>query len=162
MKHITLILLSILIVGVIIFSFKGCEQTPIDNSRFDKVDSLERVAAHLRQSNERLRQKYTERLAEQQEVRETIRTKYITLYDTLRCLPEIYVDSIFIVQDSVNAAANELLTVKDSLIDILEQTNVIKDTIIISQKSEIKRQKKGKLKAFIGGVGVGALVRSLF
>jgi hypothetical protein len=80
----------------------------------------------------------------------------------LRCLPEIYVDSIFIVQDSVNAAAKELLTVKDIIIDNLEQSNNIKDTIIIEQQSEIKRQKKGKLKAFIGGVGVGAIVRSLF
>jgi hypothetical protein len=34
--------------------------------------------------------------------------------------------------------------------------------VILQQQSEIKRQKKGKLKAFIGGVGVGALVRSLF
>jgi hypothetical protein len=162
MKHLTLILLSIAIAGLIIFSFKSCETTPIDNSRFDKVDSLKNELSYLKKSNERLKQKYTERLGDLQEVREVVKNKYITLYDTLRCLPEIYVDSIFIVQDSVNAAANELLTVKDSTIDNLEQSGAIKDTIIIEQKQEIKRQKKGKLKAFFGGVGVGALVRGLF
>ena len=162
MKHLTLILLSILIAGLIIFSFKSCEQTPIDNSRFDTIDSLNKELAILKAFNDTLELKYSNRLNEQQEVRETIKTKYITIHDTLRCLPEIYVDSIFIVQDSVNAAAKELLTVKDIIIDNLEQSNNIKDTIIIEQQSEIKRQKKGKLKAFIGGVGVGAIVRSLF
>jgi len=162
MKRIDFIVLSTLLAIAIFFSFKSCEQTPIDNSRFDKVDSLKTELSYLKKSNERLKQKYTERLGDLQEVREVVKNKYITLYDTLRCLPEIYVDSIFIVQDSVNAAANELLTVKDSMIDNLEQSGAIKDTIIIEQKQEIKRQKKGKLKAFIGGVGVGALVRSLF
>jgi hypothetical protein len=118
MKHLTLILIAILIAGLIIFSFKSCEQTPIDNSRFDKVDSLKTELGYLKKSNERLKQKYTERLGDLQEVREVVKNKYITLYDTLRCLPEIYVDSIFIVQDSVNAAANELLTVKDSMIGL--------------------------------------------
>jgi hypothetical protein len=162
MKHIYLILLSILIAGLIIFSFKSCEQTPIDNSRFDTIDSLNKELAILKAFNDTLELKYSNRLNEQQEVRELVKTKYITIHDTLRCLPEIYVDSIFIVQDSVNAAANELLTVKDSMIDNLEQSGALKDTIIIEQKQEIKRQKRGKLKAFIGGVGVGALVRSLF
>jgi hypothetical protein len=162
MKHIYLIILSITIAGLIIFSFKGCEQTPIDNSRFDTIDSLNKELAILKAFNDTLEVKYSNRLNEQQEVRELVKTKYITIHDTLRCLPEIYVDSIFIVQDSVNAAANELLTVKDSMIDNLEQSGALKDTIIIEQKQEIKRQKRGKLKAFIGGVGVGALVRSLF
>jgi len=34
MKHLTLILISILIAGTIIFSFKSCEKTPIDNTNF--------------------------------------------------------------------------------------------------------------------------------
>jgi hypothetical protein len=162
MKHLTLILLSILIAGLIIFSFKGCDQTYDENVHFKRIDSLNKELAILKAFNDTLEEKYSNRLNEQQEVRETIKTKYITLYDTLRCLPEIYVDSIFIIQDSVNAAAKELLTVKDVIIDNLEQSNNIKDTIINSQQQEIKRQKRGKLKAFLGGVGVGALVRSLF
>jgi hypothetical protein len=162
MKHIYLILLSILIAGIIIFSFKSCEQTPIDNSRFDTIDSLNKELAILKAFNDTLEVKYSNRLNEYKEVKETIKMKYITLHDTLRCLPEIYVDSIFVIQDSVNAAAQELLTVKDIIIENLDQQNATKDTIIISQQQEIKRQKRGKLKAFIGGVGVGALVRSLF
>jgi hypothetical protein len=162
MKHLTLILLSILIAGLIIFSFKSCEQTYDDNVHFQRIDSLSKELAILKAFNDTLELKYSNRLNEQQELRETIKTKYITLYDTLRCLPEIYVDSIFVIQDSVNSAAKELLTVKDIIIDNLDQSGALKDTIIISQQQEIKRQKRGKLKAFIGGVGVGALVRSLF
>ena len=74
----------------------------------------------------------------------------------------VHVDSLVMTYESLILDADTIIKVQSIQIDNLEQQNTVKDTIIVQQQSEIKRQKKGKIKAFLGGVGVGALVRSLF
>jgi hypothetical protein len=74
----------------------------------------------------------------------------------------VHVDSLVMTYEDLILDADTIIKVQSIQIDNLEQQNAVKDTVITQQQSEIKRQKKGKLKAFIGGVGVGALVRSLF
>jgi hypothetical protein len=74
----------------------------------------------------------------------------------------VHVDSLVMTYENLILDADTIIKVQSIQINNLEQQNAVKDTVILQQQSEIKRQKKGKLKAFIGGVGVGALVRSLF
>jgi hypothetical protein len=103
-----------------------------------------------------------------------IKTKYLTVFDTvlndtIECLPKKFVDSLIAIQDSTDSICGQNLSVKNEIIVNLENQNNIKDTVIdnyeviVSEKDqEIKKQKKRKIKSFFVGVGVGAIIRSLF
>jgi hypothetical protein len=167
MKHLTYILISILIAGTIIFSFKSCEQTPIENTNFAKLDSLVAANDSIKKLSDSLQINYSEAKVVKDSLVIKYTSRYVTYYDTTtrqvyNCLPRVHVDSLVMTYENLILDADTIIKVQSIQINNLEQQNTTKDTIIVQQQSEIKRQKKGKLKAFLGGVGVGALVRSLF
>jgi hypothetical protein len=167
MKHLTYILIAILIAGTIIFSFKSCETTPIDNTNFAKLDSLEAANDSIKALSDSLQVNYSEAKIVKDSLVVRYTSRYVTYYDTTtrqvyNCLPMVHVDSLVMTYESLILDADTIIKVQSIQIHNLEQQNAVKDTVILQQQSEIKRQKKGKLKAFLGGVGVGALVRSLF
>jgi hypothetical protein len=167
MKHLTYILIAILITGTIIFSFKSCETTPIDNTNFAKLDSLVAANDSIKALSDSLQINYSEAKIVKDSLVIKYTSRYVTYYDTTtrqvyNCLPMVHVDSLVMTYEDLILDADTIIKVQSSQIGNLEQQNAVKDTIITQQQSEIKRQKKGKIKAFIGGVGIGALVRSLF
>jgi|SRR3972149_6424811 len=173
-KYITISLIAIVIY---LISLRGCEKTITNESNLIhtnetlllKVDSINKELAILSDSNKLLTQNYINVLDKQDSVRIVIKTKYLTVFDTItkvdiECLPKIYVDELINSQDSVNLIASKSLLVKDSMITLLTQSNSIKDTvidnkdeIILIKESEIKRHKKGKVRRFFIGLGVGLI-----
>ena len=172
-----LLLISLIAIIFILIALRGCDK-PITNESnliqsnetlLLKVDSINKELAILNDSNELLTQNYINVLNKQDSVRIVIKTKYLTVFDTItkvdiECLPKIYVDELINSQDSVNLIVSKRLLVKDGMITLLTQSNSIKDTVIDNKdsiieikESEIKRHKKGKVRSFFAGAGVGLI-----
>jgi hypothetical protein len=173
MKNYLIIGLTLVIIAL--FIYQGCNK-PItnesnlvdENERLtNQIDILKKELAILSVLNDSLSIDYINTLNKQDSVRIAIKTKYITIVDTtsqdtIECLPKKYVEELINYQDSVNLIASKSLKVKDDMIGLLTETNAIKDTIISNKDEiidikddEIKKHKKGKIKSFFVGVGVG-------
>jgi hypothetical protein len=160
--------ITLLIVIAFIFNNDSCnKQNQIDNTNFAKLDSLVAANDSIKALSDSLQVNYSEAKIVKDSLVIKYTSRYVTYYDTTtrqvyNCLPMVHVDSLVMTYESLILDADTIIKVQSIQINNLEQQNAVKDTVILQQQSEIKRQKKGKLKAFIGGVGVGALVRSLF
>ena len=173
-KYITITLIAIIIILILL---RGCDK-PITNESdlvqsnellLSKVDSINKELAVLSVLNDSFELSYKEVLNRKDSVRVLIKNKYLTIQDTIsndkiECLPKIYVDQLINSQDSVNLVAAESFEVKNNMINLLTESNTIKDTVILNKdeiieikESEIKRHKKGKIKSFFVGVGVGVI-----
>lgn len=160
---------------IVLFIYQGCNK-PIsnesnlidDNERLTtQIDILNKELAILSVLNNSLSIDYINTLNKQDSVRIVIKTKYITIVDTIsqdtiECLPKKYVEELINSQDSVNLIASKSLKVKDDMMSVLVETNAIKDTIISNKDEiidikddEIKKHKKGKIKSFFAGLITG-------
>ena len=172
------VLITLVLIFLAFVFFQPCNEKPIiepDNSvHFEQIETLKSELAVLSVLNDSLELSYKEVLNRKDSVRIVIKNKYIQVLDTntnevIDCLPKMYVDSILMVQDETDKICGQNLSVKDEIIVNLTNQNNVKDTIISNydeivqaKDQEIKRQKKNKIKSFFVGVGVGALIRSLF
>jgi len=172
MKKITNpLIIVVLFIIILVLSLQRCDEknVPVHNNseNFEKIEFLKDELNELSVLNTSLSIKYKEVLQRKDSVRMMVKNKYIQVFDTISqttidCLPKEYVDSLIFMQDSTDKICGQNLSVKDSIIENLTNQNNIKDTIIIDLKKEIKRQKRGKIKAFIVGIGTGAFIRQLF
>jgi hypothetical protein len=178
-KNHVIIALTLIIVALIFF--KGCDNNiPVKNEFLkenkyftSKIDSIKNEYSILSDLNDSLKVRYINGLNKENNTRELIRIKYRTIHDTIsndtiECLPKEYVNELISVQDSLNVITKEGFIVKDEMIELLKSTNNLKDSIILNDKSiidcsqeEIKKHKRGKIKYFFTGIGVG-LVGGIF
>ena len=147
----------LLLIALIIVCLYKCEPTKVDD-KIDDLKPLEAELSGLKALNDSLEVSYqTKKIIKDSLVIRT-KTKYITIYDTLECLPKKNVDSLIVSYEDVINEADTLLKVKSLTIVNLTKQNDIKDDVIHNQKREIKIQKRKKW-LFLG---VGYLLGKVF
>ena len=157
----------------------GCNEKPIPNHKDNTalLDSLKIYKAELavlKNLNDSLVVTYQNNKITKDSLVIHTQTKYITVYDTLtndsiKCLPEIYVDSLVLTYENLLLDADTLIKVKSRTIDNLMVQNEIQDTVITNYQhnegiyqQEIKKQKKKKWTFGIVGSGIGYVIGKLF
>ena len=147
----------LLLIALIIVCLYKCEPTKV-NDKINELKPLEDELSDLKALNDSLEVSYqTKKIIKDSLVIRT-KTKYITIYDTLECLPKKNVDSLIVSYEDVINEADTLLKVKSLTIVNLTKQNDIKDDVIHNQKREIKIQKRKKW-LFLG---VGYLLGKVF
>ena len=147
----------------------------IDNSLLkENVQKLKLEISYLSVLNDSLTKSYADSKDIKDSVVYSIKTKYITIFDTITndtidCLPKIYVDTMILSFENVIKECDKKLIVQDSI--IFKQSEVInkQDTMIlnheINEKTLLNQVRKEKQKgwfksavSFVGGVLIGKVI----
>ncbi len=163
MKDYAIIILIATIVALVWLD--GCNDTVVTTPTvqlFERIDSLKPQYDSLKNYSDSLKLAFEDKRNFKDTLIFRYQSKYELYYDTIsgttkECLPKPYVDSLVITYEGLILDADTIIKVQSKQINNLELQNTTKDTIINIQTKEIKRQKKGKIKAFIGGLGIGTL-----
>lgn len=176
MKNIYTLIASIVVLIIIALGVpKSCNEPELVNNTYElqQIDSLVAANDSIKAFGEVLELKLTEAKKRKDSIVYVTKNHYIMAYDTItkdsvECLPKPYVDSLSEAFEYVLEQSDSVIAIKSIQINNLEQQNNLKDTIILSHKSQvnelqktIKKEKRNKFLFGIGGFISGVIVGKL-